>query len=36
MGTNPSVYYIPVQRRNVHRTGLDALAAEPIPAGAAR
>ncbi|GAB2864254.1 sulfate reduction electron transfer complex DsrMKJOP subunit DsrO [Nocardioides pacificus] len=33
MGTNPSVYYIPVQRRSVHRTGLDSIATEPSTMG---
>lgn len=34
MGTSPNVYYIPVQRRQVHRTGLDEIVAEPTLAGA--
>lgn len=29
MGTNPSVYYIPVQRRSPRQTGMDFIAAEP-------
>lgn len=36
MGTNPSVYYIPAQRRQTHQTGLDAIVTEPALASAPR